>query len=116
MKLIEEVRKQGDTIGGIVTGVVRGCPTGLGRSRCFDRLHADLGKGMLSINACKGFEIGSGFEGVRMRGSQHIDLFENVGDKISTITNNSGGIQGGLSNGDGYCYFRVRVQAGGLPS
>ncbi|PWU19934.1 MAG: chorismate synthase [Bdellovibrio sp.] len=105
MKMIEDVRKQGDTIGGVVTGVVRGCPAGLGEP-VFDRLHADLGKAMLSINACKGFEIGSGFDGVRMRGSQHNDPFQNVGGRILTTTNNSGGIQGGISNGMDI-YFRV---------
>ncbi len=102
---IKEVRKEGDTVGGVVTGVITGCPVGLGEP-VFDKLHADLGKAMLSINACKGFEYGSGFEGVSMRGSQHNDLFENVDGRIITITNQSGGIQGGISNGMDI-YFRV---------
>ena len=96
--LIREVRKDGDTIGGVVTCVVKGCPAGLGEP-VFDRLHADLGKAMLSINACKGFEIGSGFGGVTMRGSEHNDAFYNDGGIIRTRTNHSGGVQGGISNG-----------------
>ncbi len=96
--LIREVRKVGDTIGGVATCVIKGCPPGLGEP-VFDRLHADLGKAMLSINACKGFEIGSGFGGTRMRGSAHNDLFFNDGGAIRTRTNNSGGVQGGISNG-----------------
>jgi chorismate synthase len=96
--LIREVRKDGDTIGGVVTCVVTGCPPGLGEP-VFDRLHADLGKAMLSINACKGFEIGSGFEGVSMRGSAHNDPFYNDKGVIRTRTNHSGGVQGGISNG-----------------
>lgn len=103
--LIEEVRKRGDTVGGVVTGVVRGCPVGLGEP-VFDRLHADLGKAMLSINAAKGFEIGSGFAGVVLNGSAHNDPFVNSGGKITTTTNHSGGIQGGISNGMDI-YFRV---------
>lgn len=97
--LIREVRKDGDTIGGIVSCVVQGCPPGLGEP-VFDRLHADLGKAMLSINACKGFEIGSGFAGVTMRGSQHNDPFF-IDEKgvIQTRSNHSGGVQGGISNG-----------------
>lgn len=102
---IKEVRKEGDTVGGVVTGVITGCPVGMGEP-VFDKLHADLGKAMLSINACKGFEYGSGFEGVSMRGSQHNDLFEKVDGRIITITNHSGGIQGGISNGMDI-YFRV---------
>lgn len=103
--LIDETRKAGDTIGGVVTGVIRGCPVGLGEP-VFDRLHADLGKAMLSINACKGFEIGSGFAGVTMNGSQHNDAFETKNGKVQTATNHSGGIQGGISNGMDI-YFRV---------
>ncbi|MBT8219922.1 MAG: chorismate synthase [Bacteroidia bacterium] len=95
---IKEVRKAGDTIGGTIQCVVKGCPVGLGEP-VFDKLHADLGKAMLSINACKGFEYGSGFEGVKMRGSEHNDAFEKIGDRIVTKTNFSGGIQGGISNG-----------------
>ncbi|MCB0689931.1 MAG: chorismate synthase [Saprospiraceae bacterium] len=102
---IKEVRKDGDTVGGVVTGVITGSPVGLGEP-AFDKLHADLGKAMLSINACKGFEYGSGFDGVQLRGSQHNDLYEKEGDKIITKTNHSGGIQGGISNGMDI-YFRV---------
>ncbi|MCO6490649.1 MAG: chorismate synthase [Phaeodactylibacter sp.] len=96
--LIREVRKAGDTIGGVVSCVIAGCPPGLG-APAFDKLHADLGKAMLSINACKGFEYGSGFEGVKMRGSEHNDRFYNDEGAIRTDTNYSGGIQGGISNG-----------------
>jgi len=96
--LIDAVRKDGDTIGGIITGVIRGCPAGLGEP-IFDRLHADLGKAMLSINAVKGFEYGSGFGGVELRGSEHNDPFIEREGKIQTVTNYSGGIQGGISNG-----------------
>lgn len=97
--LIESVRNDGDTVGGVVTGVVRGCPVGLGEP-VFDRLHADLGKAMLSINAVKGFEYGSGFAGVELKGSEHNDAFV-PGDAqaMRTATNHSGGIQGGISNG-----------------
>lgn len=92
---ILEVRKKGDTTGGCISCIVRGVPTGLGEP-VFDKLHAELGKAMLSINACKGFEIGSGFEGVKMSGSQHNDIFNADG---TTQTNFSGGVQGGISNG-----------------
>ena len=102
--LIKSVRKAGDTIGGVVTGTVSGCPVGLGEP-AFDKLHADLAKAMLSINACKGFEYGSGFDGVTMRGSQHNDIFVKEGDTIITQTNHSGGVQGGISNGADI-YFR----------
>jgi chorismate synthase len=98
IELIDEVRKQGDTIGGVVSCLVQGCPAGLGEP-VFDRLHADLGKAMLSINAVKGFEIGSGFAGVEKRGSEHNDPFVSEGGKIRTTKNDSGGIQGGISNG-----------------
>ena len=99
IQLIQEVRKAGDTIGGVVTSVIKGCPTGLGEP-AFDKLHADLGKAMLSINACKGFEYGSGFEGISMRGSAHNDPFYKADNgQIKTTTNHSGGIQGGISNG-----------------
>lgn len=97
-ELIRDVRKDGDTIGGVVSAVVHGCPPGLG-SPVFDKLHADLGKAMLSINAAKGFEYGSGFAGVEMRGSQHNDIFYKEENTIKTKTNHSGGIQGGISNG-----------------
>ncbi len=104
-ELIREVRKAGDTIGGVITGVIQGCPAGLGEP-VFDRLHAELGKAMLSINACKGFEYGSGFEGVAMRGSEHNDIFVEEDGQIQTLSNHSGGIQGGISNGMDI-YFRV---------
>ncbi len=100
---IEQVRKAGDTIGGVISCVITGTPVGLGEP-VFDKLHADLGKAMLSINAVKGFEYGSGFEGVKMNGSQHNDIFESKGDKITTKTNHSGGIQGGISNGEDICF------------
>lgn len=102
---IKSVRKDGDTVGGIVNGVVTGCPPGLG-APVFDKLHADLAGAMLSINACKGFEYGSGFAGVTMRGSEHNDIFYQEGDTVKTRTNHSGGIQGGISNGMDI-YFRV---------
>lgn len=103
--LVMQVRKEGDTVGGIVSCVIRGCPAGLGQP-VFDKLHADLGKAMLSINAVKGFEYGSGFSGAAMRGSAHNDIFENIDGKIATRTNHSGGIQGGISNGMDI-YFRT---------
>lgn len=93
--LILEVRKDGDTIGGCISCTIEGVPAGLGEP-VFDKLHAELGKAMLSINAAKGFEIGSGFAGVTMRGSAHNDIFLPDG---STATNYSGGVQGGISNG-----------------
>ncbi|MCB0432765.1 MAG: chorismate synthase [Mangrovimonas sp.] len=99
---IKEIRKQGDTIGGTVTCVLKNVPIGLGEP-VFDKLHADLGKAMLSINAVKGFEYGSGFCGTEMKGSEHNDIFNPDG---STQTNLSGGIQGGISNGMDI-YFRV---------
>ena len=99
---IKEVRKEGDTIGGVISCVVQNVPVGLGEP-VFDKLHAELGKAMLSINAVKGFEYGSGFEGVEMRGSAHNDQFNS---DASTKTNYSGGIQGGISNGMDI-YFKV---------
>ncbi len=96
--LIEESRDAGDTVGGIITCLIDGCPPGLGEP-VFHKLHADLGQAMLSINACKGFEYGSGFEGSKMRGSEHNDVWTNADGKIQTATNRSGGIQGGISNG-----------------
>ena len=102
IQLIKRIRKQGDTIGGVVTCVIENVPIGIGEP-VFDRLHAELGKAMLSINAAKGFEYGSGFEGTRMKGSEHNDIFNTDG---STQTNYSGGIQGGISNGQDI-YFRV---------
>ncbi|MDG1275762.1 MAG: chorismate synthase [Algoriphagus sp.] len=103
--LIDSVRLDRDTIGGVVSCVIKNTPPGLGEP-VFDRLHAELGKAMLSINAVKGFEYGSGFEGVKMRGSAHNDAFVKKGDKVKTITNHSGGIQGGISNGADI-YFNV---------
>ena len=102
---IDAIRLDRDTIGGIVSCVIKNCPPGLGEP-VFDRLHAALGKAMLSINAVKGFEYGSGFEGVTLRGSQHNDAFVQQDGKIHTLTNHSGGIQGGISNGQDI-YFRV---------
>ena len=99
---IKAIRKEGDTIGGTVSCVIKNVPVGLGEP-VFDRLHAQLGKAMLSINAVKGFEYGSGFEGVKMKGSAHNDVFNSDG---STKTNRSGGIQGGISNGMDI-YFNV---------
>jgi len=103
--LIDSVRLDRDTIGGVVSCVIKNVPIGLGEP-VFDRLHAELGKGMLSINAVKGFEYGSGFEGVAMRGSAHNDSIVKEGDVVKTATNHSGGIQGGISNGEDI-YFRV---------
>jgi chorismate synthase len=105
IQLIDQTRKNKDTIGGIVTCVIKGVPAGLGEP-VFDRLHADLGKAMLSINAVKGFEYGSGFSGVTKRGSEHNDLFYMDKKAVRTRTNNSGGIQGGISNGEDI-YFNV---------
>ncbi|NRD19989.1 chorismate synthase [Winogradskyella eckloniae] len=99
---VEEIKKQGDTIGGTITCVIKNVPVGLGEP-VFDKLHAELGKAMLSINAVKGFEYGSGFCGAKMKGSEHNDLFNADG---TTKTNLSGGIQGGISNGMDI-YFRV---------
>ena len=99
---ISEIKKQGDTIGGTVTCVIQNVPVGLGEP-IFDKLHAQLGKAMLSINAVKGFEYGSGFCGAKMKGSEHNDIFNADG---TTKTNLSGGIQGGISNGMDI-YFRV---------
>jgi chorismate synthase len=94
-ELILETRKKGDTVGGAIRCVINGVPAGLGEP-VFDKLHADLGKAMLSINAVKGFEIGSGFDSIAMNGSEHNDILSSDG---STKTNHSGGIQGGISNG-----------------
>ena len=99
---INTIRKEGDTIGGTVSCVLKNVPVGLGEP-VYDRLHAQLGKAMLSINAVKGFEYGSGFEGVKMKGSAHNDAFNADG---TTRTNHSGGIQGGISNGMDI-YFNV---------
>lgn len=104
--MIDEARRAGDTIGGTVTGVIKGCPPGLGEP-VGSKLHAMLGAAMLSINACKGFDYGSGFDGLDMRGSEAADRFRTDADgRVRTVTNNSGGIQGGISNGEDI-YFRV---------
>jgi len=105
ISLIEQVRDEGDSVGGVIECVARGVAPGIGEP-VFDKLEADLAKAMLSIPATKGFEIGSGFAATRMRGSQHNDPFEMRGGKIRTTTNNSGGVQGGISNGEDI-YFRV---------
>jgi chorismate synthase len=106
IELIERVRTEGDSVGGIVGGVVRGAPTGWGEP-VFDRLEADLAKAMLSLPASKGFDIGSGFGGITMTGREHNDAFREGPDgKVHTTTNRSGGIQGGISNGE-TIYFRV---------
>ena len=99
---IKQIRKEGDTIGGVVSCIIKNVPVGLGEP-AFDKLHAELGKAMLSINAVKGFEYGSGFAGTQMKGSEHNDLFNTDG---TTQTNRSGGIQGGISNGMDI-YFNV---------
>ncbi len=99
---IKQIRKEGDTVGGIITCVIQNVPVGLGEP-VFDKLHAELGKAMLSINAVKGFEYGSGFEGSKNKGSDHNDLYNSDG---TTKTNRSGGIQGGISNGMDI-YFNV---------
>jgi len=99
---ISEIKKQGDTVGGTITCVIQNIPIGLGEP-IFNKLHAALGQAMLSLNAVKGFEYGSGFCGAKMKGSDHNDLFNQDG---STKTNLSGGIQGGISNGMDI-YFRV---------
>ncbi len=103
--LIEQIRDEGDSVGGVIECVVRGVPPGLGEP-VFDKLEADLAKAMLSLPATKGFEFGAGFGATRMRGSEHNDPFEMRAGKIRTATNNSGGVQGGISNGE-EIYFRV---------
>ena len=106
IKLIKEVREEGDSVGGVIGGVIRNVPVGLGEP-VLDKLSADLAKAMLSISATKGFEFGSGFQGTKMKGSQHNDEFYvDKNRKIRTKTNYSGGIQGGISNGENIC-FRV---------
>src|ERR1700676_3479276 len=105
ISLIEKTRAQGDSLGGVIECVVRNAPPGLGEP-VFDKLEADLAKAMLSLPATKGFEIGSGFSATRMRGSEHNDAFEMKGGRVRTSTNYSGGIQGGISNGE-EIYFRV---------
>lgn len=105
IKLIETVRDQGDSLGGVIKGVIKHPPVGLGEP-VFDKLHADLGKAMLSINAVKGFEIGSGFESAGLRGSEHNDEFELQDNQVKTVTNHAGGVLGGISSGE-TIYFRV---------
>lgn len=102
---IEEAGRNHDTVGGVISGLVTGVPAGWGEP-VFNKLHADLGFGMLGINAVKGFEYGSGFSGTRLTGSQHNDIFIKGEEGIRTSTNHSGGIQGGISNGEDI-YFRV---------
>lgn len=97
--LITQVKAEGDSIGGVISCIIKGCPAGWGEP-VFDKIHADLGKAVLSINACKGFEIGSGFKAADMRGSEHNDAFiREAGEKITTASNHSGGVLGGITNG-----------------
>jgi chorismate synthase len=103
--LIEKVRAAGDSLGGVVTCVVRGAPVGLGEP-VFDKLESDLARAVMSLPASKGFEIGSGFGGTRLRGSEHNDAFFSEGGRVRTTTNRSGGVQGGISNGEDIV-FRV---------
>ncbi len=103
--LIAKVKAEGDTIGGVITCVIKGCPAGLGEPE-FGKLHAALGAAMLSINAVKGFEYGDGFDGVTSRGSEQNDIFCSDNGRVTTASNHSGGIQGGISNGQDI-YFRV---------
>jgi chorismate synthase len=111
IKLIEKAKKEGDSLGGVIKCIVRGMPAGLGEP-VFDKLHADIGKAMLSINAVKGFDYGSGFAGTKLRGSEHNDSFKKVDGKVVTTTNFSGGIQGGISNGmDFYCQVAFKPTA-----
>lgn len=105
IEIIEEARSQGDSVGGIITGIARGVPVGWG-SPVFDRLEADLGKAMLSLPASKGFDIGSGFDAVQYTGKTHNDPIRNQDGKVRTLSNRSGGVQGGISNGE-TVYFRV---------
>ena len=104
-ELICRVKAEGDTIGGVITCVIKGCPIGLGEP-VFGKLHAALGNAMLSINAAKAFEYGNGFNGLEQKGSEQNDVFFNKKGRIETRTNHSGGIQGGISNGQDI-YFRV---------
>lgn len=108
-QLILDAAKSGDTLGGVITGSIMGLPAGLG-APVFDKIHADLGKAILSINAVKGFEYGSGFAGTRLPGSQHNDAFMVENGKIITATNHSGGVQGGITNG-----MEVRFRAAFKP-
>ena len=105
IRLIEKMRREGNTVGGIVEGIARGVPAGWGEP-VFDKLEADLAKAMLSLPASKAFEVGSGFGGILLTGREHNDLFRARKGKVFTLTNRSGGIQGGISNGE-TIYFRV---------
>jgi chorismate synthase len=105
IRLIEKMRREGNTVGGVIEGVARGVPVGWGEP-VFDKLEADLAKAMLSLPACKGFENGSGFGGILLTGLEHNDTFRAKGGKVFTTTNRSGGIQGGISNG-GTIFFRT---------
>jgi chorismate synthase len=105
IEFIKQIRSEGDSVGGIIECVLRGVPPGLGEP-VFDKLEADLAKAMLSLPASKGFEIGSGFAGTRLRGSEHNDAFLMEAGKVRTATNRSGGIQGGISNGE-TIFFRI---------
>lgn len=98
IEFIDGIRKAGDTVGGRISAVIRNVPVGLGEP-VFDKLHADLAKAMMGINAVHGFEYGSGFEGSKLKGSEHNDIFTSDNDKVITKTNYSGGVQGGISNG-----------------
>jgi chorismate synthase len=105
ISLIEQMRSQGDSVGGTIEGIARGVPSGWGEP-VFDRLEADLAKAMLSLPATKGFEIGSGFAGISLTGTEHNDPYRNIDGKVRTTSNRSGGVQGGISNGE-LIYFRV---------
>ncbi len=110
-ELITQVKAEGDTIGGVITCIIKGCPIGVGEPE-FGKLHAALGSAMLSINAVKGFEYGEGFDGVTARGSEQNDVFLSENGQITTKTNHSGGIQGGISNGqDIYCRIAFKPVA-----
>ena len=105
INFIADLKSKGDSVGGQISCLIKGAPSGLG-DPVFDKLHADLAKAMLSINAVKGFDYGSGFEGSKMLGSEHNDVFESKDGTVTTLTNYSGGIQGGISNGQPI-YFKV---------
>lgn len=105
IQLIEQMRSEGDSVGGLIEGIARGVPAGWGEP-VFDRLEADLGKAMLSLPASKAFEIGSGFGGILLTGTEHNDPYRNIDGKVRTTSNRSGGVQGGISNGE-TIYFRV---------
>ncbi len=108
IELINKTKEEGDSLGGIICGIAKNVPVGLGYP-VFDKINADLAKAIMSINAVKGFEIGSGFAGVELKGSEHNDEFVNVENKIRTKTNNAGGILGGLTNGEDI-FFRVAIK------